>query len=257
MTSIFIGRFFRAKPVISLHSEFFAVIGQMRSKVGGQQTVYLSFSLAHKIIFSDKDTYDVASRYRRKHNFELIPMFVCLDEDKNQNGLPALKRLRDKKSVIMFTNLIYPSFMFDILNVLLSESFTEETGVIFSLSETPSSKFQHVIEESGARIAENLVFIAPDDEKMLRRAYSLSDLVVRPMTCDGEMFFQNFAVYIREPMCSGSYIYFQTGLALFKEGEKADMCAFIINSILEKKNAAFHKLKFEDPYKRIEAIYKK
>lgn len=257
MTSIFVGRFFRARAIVSLHSEFFSVIGQMRSKVGGQQTVYLSFSFAHKIIFGDKDTYDVASRYKRKHNFELMPLFINRDKELKENETPALRKLKDKKKIILFSNVQYPSLLFDILSSLLSHTHVNDIGIVISVSETPSTKLQHLLEEDGHDISGNMVFIGYDDMKLLSKAYGISDLIVRPMSCDGEIFFQDFAVYVRRTERSENYVYFLSSLVFVKEGETADLCACIISDILSKEPDAPHTLQSEDFYAKVRKMYDK
>jgi hypothetical protein len=255
MTSIFIGRLFRARAIVSLHSEFFSVIGQMRSKVGGQQTVYLSFSFAHKIIFEDKDTYEVASRYKRRHNFELIPLFIIRDKETRESEAPALKKLKDKKKIILFSNVQYPSLLFDILNSLISHTHANDIGIVISVSEIPSAKLQHLLEEAGHDISGNMVFVAYDDMKLLLKSYGFADLTVRPMSCDGEIFFQDFAVYMRRTERSENYVYFPSSLVLVKEGETADLCACIISDILSKQDGEPHKLSSEDFYAKLRKIY--
>jgi len=255
MTSIFVARLFGARAIVSLHSEFFSVLGQMRSPVGGQQTVYLSFSFAHKIIFNDKDTYEVASRYKRKHNFELIPLFINRDKELNENEEPALKKLKDKKRIILFSNVQYPSHLFDILSSLISQTHANDIGIVISVSETPSTKLQHLLEEAGHDISGNMVFIGYDDMKLLSKVYGMSDLIVRPMSCDGETFFLDFAVYLRRVEHSENSVYFTSSLVFVKEGETADLCACIISDILSEQTGAPHKLQSEDFYVKLRKMY--
>ena len=76
VTAAFIGKIFLKQFIITLHPEMFSIFGQLRSKMGGQQLLNLSFSIAHKIICGDQHTYDVASsHYRDKGKFILIPPF--------------------------------------------------------------------------------------------------------------------------------------------------------------------------------------
>jgi hypothetical protein len=81
MLSIVAGTLFRTKKILTIHSEFFSILGQMRSPFGGTQTLNTSFSLADKIIFTDKDTYNVAKMYQKKTNFELVPSFIYIPEE--------------------------------------------------------------------------------------------------------------------------------------------------------------------------------
>lgn len=256
MTAIFIGRMFRVRPVITLHSELFSIIGQMRSPVGGEQTVYLSFSLAHKIIFQDKDTYDAASKYRKRPNFELIPLFIEKRKEIKDDGDLGFRRLRDKKRIIIFSGVSHPSFIFDILSCFLSDYVkTRDIGIVISFGETSYLKLQHLIEETVGGMAENLVFSGPDDLKLLSKAYTMADLIVRPLSCDGKLFFQDFAVYIRKPSFSEDFVYFPRSMVFAKEGDMTDICAFITNAVLTEKSEVMPEKETEDYYSKIKRIY--
>ena len=256
MTAILIGRVFRVRPVITLHSELFSIIGQMRSPVGGEQTVYLAFSFAHKIIFQDKDTFDAASKYRKKPNFELIPLFIEKNNELKDDGSLAFRRLRDKKRIILFSGVSHPSFIFDIVSNFLSDYVkTRDIGIVISFAETSYFKLQHVIEETVGGLAENLVFSGPDDLKFLSKAFTMADLIVRPLSCDGKLFFQDFSVYIRKPSGSENFIYFPKSMVFAKEGDMADICAFITNAILTEKVEVIPGTEIEDYYSSIKRIY--
>ena len=150
MTSILVGKLFRAKSFITIHSELFSIQGQMRSPVGGRQTLFTAFTFADRIICSDKDTYNVAYMYMRKTNFELIPSFIHIPDQVRTQESPALKKLRSKRKIIIFSNVKYPSFLFEILKVMVSNyPLPSDVGLVISLSEKPSAKLQHVIEEAG------------------------------------------------------------------------------------------------------------
>jgi hypothetical protein len=256
MTAILIGRLFRVKPVITLHSELFSIIGQMRSPVGGEQTVYLSFSFAHKIIFQDKDTFEAASKYRKKPNFELIPLFIEKGKALEDDGTLAFRRLRDKKRIVIFSGVCHPSFIFDILSKFLSDYVkTRDIGIVISFAETSYLNLQRAIEDTVGGMAENLVFADPDDLTLLSKVYTMVDLIVRPLSCDGKLFFQDFAVYIRKPSCSDNFVYFPKSMVFAKEGDMADICAFITNAILTEKDELIPGTENQDYYSRIKRIY--
>jgi hypothetical protein len=256
MTSILIGKFFRAKPVVTIYSELFSIAGQQRSPVGGRQTVFTSFSHAYKIICADKDTYDVATMYQRKPNLDLIPSFIYVPEDVFHNESSALKKLKEKEKVIVFANVQYPSFLFDILKELLTNyPFPSDTGIAISLSEKPTSKLQRVIEETGKEIINNLIFIEPDDIRTTLIAYSKADIILRPLSCDGKTFFERFAISVKKTLHRKNDIYFPGGLLFVKEGLAAELCVCIINTMLCVEAGMSSETKVEDSYTRIKKIY--
>jgi len=255
MISIFIGKLFRAKSIITIHSELFSIMGQMRSPVGGRQTLFTSFSMADKIIFNDKDTYQVASMYKRKQNFELIPLFIYLPEDLKDNESPSLRKLKDKKRIIIFSNVKYPSFLFEILNNQLSKPLDPDIGIVISVMEKPSTKLQHVLEESGKRWAENLLFIESDNAQLLLAAYKKAHIILRQLSCDGRVFFSNFTISLKKPVQMNNYLYFPTSLLFVKEGKTADLCAYIINDLLKGEDKESHPASVEDFYVLIKEIY--
>ncbi len=253
MTSILVGRFFRARTVITIHSELFSIMGQMRSPVGGRQTLFTSFAFAHKIICADRDTYDVASIFKRRHNLVLIPSFICIPDETKVRESKLLNKLKDKKRVIVFSNLQYPSFLFEVLDNLLNLSLSPDIGIIISISEKPSVKLQHVIEEKARRLSKNLIFVESDDILSSIEAYRKADLILRPLSCEGKTFFLSFTISIKKPVYIGEYIYFPNSLLFVKEGETANLCAHITNQLLAEKIEYMPQL--EDFYKRIKEIY--
>jgi hypothetical protein len=256
MASIFAGKLFRLKTVITLHSELFSILGQMRSPFGGTQTLNTSFFLVDKIIYNDKDTYDVASMYRKKSNFELLPSFVHIPQEKEQNASKTEKKLQEKEKVVIFTNVKYPSYVFNILISLINNNpFPPETGIVISFSEKPASKFQRIIEEAGSKMSDSLIFIEPDDLDSTLLAFSKAQIVVRPLSCDGETFFERFSVSAAKTIQLNGNIYFPGGLVFVKEGRTADMCVNVINTMLSSKPADIQELKSGDPYTRIKQIY--
>jgi hypothetical protein len=256
MASIFAGKLFRLKTVITFHSELFSILGQMRSPFGGTQTLNTSFFLVDKIIYNDRDTYEVASMYRKKSNFELLPSFVHIPQEKQKNGSKVLKRLREKEKVIMFTNVKYPSYVFNILMSLINNNpFPPETGIVISFSEKPASKFHRIIEETGSKLSDSLIFIEPDDLSATLLAFSKAEMLVRPLSCDGETFFERFSASAAKTFQLNGNIYFPGGLVFIKEGRTADMCLNVINTMLSTKPADIPELKSGDPYTRITQIY--
>jgi hypothetical protein len=254
MTSILVGKLFRAKSFITIHSELFSIQGQMRSPVGGRQTLFTAF--ADKIICSDKDTYNVAGMYMRKTNFELIPSFIHIPDDIRTQEAPVLKKLQNKRKIIIFSNVTYPSFLFEILKGMISTyPLPQDVGLVISISEKPSLKLQHVIEEAGKEFKDNFIFIDSDDLQATLSAYSKADIVIRPLSCDGMTFFEDFSVSVKKTLHADNNIYFPCGLLFVKEGETAEMCVCIINTILCVESGSVPETKTEDSYARIKRLY--
>lgn len=256
MTSILVGKCFGAKTFITIHSEFFSVIGQMRSPVGGRQTLFTSFTLADKIICSDKDTYDVASMYMRKTNFELIPSFIYIPDEVTGKESPVLKKLQSKKKVIVFANVKYPSFLFDILEeMLLHHTLPPDTGIVISSYDRPGSKLQHAIEETGSAMKDSLIFISSDDLRSTLQCYAKSDIVLRHMNCDGVVFFENFSLSVKKMLHLNNDIYFPSGLLFIKEGSTAEMCVCIMNTMLCVGEGTTPEPESLHSYDRIKKLY--
>lgn len=255
MTSILIGRFFRARTVITLHSELFSIMGQMRSPIGGRQTLFTSFAFAHKIICEDKDTYEVANIFKRKHNLVMTPSFICIPDEVKTHESRLLNKLKDKKRVIVFSNLQYPSFLFDVMDNLLNLLLDTDIGIIISISEKPSVKLQHVLEEKARRLSRNLIFVENDNITSLIEAYSRADLILRPLSCEGRAFFLGFTVSIKKPIYTEGYIYFPNSLLFVKEGETANICAHTIYQLLMEKIDYMPQPEAEDFYRRVMEIY--
>ncbi len=257
IASTLYGRLLRAQTVITLLSELFSITGHMRSRHLGEPVLRLCFSMANKVICSDKNTYETAVTLKTKNNFEIIPSFIHIDENLKNSAPLAFKKIENKKKVVFCSNVIYPSFLFEILNKLLSSHLSTDIGVIVSLSEKFSAKLQHVIEETGKRLKENIVFVDSDNIKMVSIAHSKSDLYLRPLSCDGEMFFSGFTVSIKKPESAENYLYFSKSMLLIEEGETADSCALIINDILLSKADTLSQPPSGDFYLKIKEIYSK
>jgi hypothetical protein len=256
MTSILVGKCFLAKTFITIHSELFSVAGQMRSPVGGRQTLFTSFTLADKIICCDSDTYDVASMYMKKTNFELIPSFLYTPEEITASDSSTLNKLSAKEKAIIFANVTYPSFLFDILKELLSNHpLPSDTVIAVSLSDKPTAKLRRALEEIGSKMLDQIIFIEPDDLRTTLMAYSKANIVLRPMSCDGISFFINFAISVKKMRHVGDFIYFPSGLLFIKEGSAAEMCVCIMNTMLCVEAGTPAELSMENAYERILQLY--
>lgn len=257
IASVIFGRILRARPIITFHSELFSITAQMRSRLLGEPILKLTFLLAHKVLCSDKDTYETASTFKTKNNIELLPTFIFIPEYTENTKALSLKKLENKKRIILFSNVIYPSFVFKILSNLLSESLDSDIGIVISMSEKLSVKLQHAIEETGKRFADNLVFVEHDDMQTLSAVYARSNLILRPLSSDGIMFFTDFTLSIKKPVCSNNYIYFPNNLLLLKEGEVTDLCGHIINDVLMKDTEVVSRDSQENFYSKLKDIYSK
>ena len=255
IASALFGRLFRLKTIITFHSELFAVIGRQRSRVVGEPALRLTTFMAHKIICSDKDTCEVTTIFKTKENFELIPLFINFSENMKENESSALKKLKNKKRVIVFSNVRYPSLIFDVLNNMLAKHFNTDTGIAVSFSEKLPAKLQHVIEETGKRLAENLVFIESDNMKMLTMAYSKANLIIRPLSCDGKEYYSDFAIVARKPIRSKNCVYFPSSLLLVKEGKMSDTCASLINDLLKEEPETVDEKEENDFYAKLKNFY--
>ncbi len=256
MISVLIGAVYRAKTVITLHSEFFSVQGQMRSPFGGTQTLYTAFTTASKIVCSDKETYDIASMYMKRPNFELIPAFIQIPDEVIKTESHGLKKLKEAEKVIVFSNVKFPSFIFEIIKELLkSNPFPEDVKIVISFSEKQSSKLEHVIEEAGKKLLDRLIFIDNKDLKATLLAYSKAGISIRPMTCDGGTYYNEFAVSIKKLENRENEIYFPGGLLLFKEGNVAATCGRILNAMLDTEPGVSSESKPADSYSKIKSIY--
>jgi hypothetical protein len=257
MFAVLIGTIYRAKTVITINTEFFTVQGQMRSPFGGTQTLHTAFAMASKIICTDRDTYDVASMYMKKPNFELVPSFINIPEELSRSESHSLKKLKDMKNVVLFSNVKYPSFIFNIINELVADNpFPSDVGIVISLSEKPSSKLKRVIEEAGSKMLDRIAFIENNDLKAAMLAYSKADTIIRPLTCDGITFFENFAIYVRKLKRIDDTIYFPDGLMFIKEGDIAARCVSIINTILCDESSTGPDSMFMDSYEKLIKVYK-
>jgi hypothetical protein len=194
--------------------------------------------------------------YMKKTNFELIPSFLYTPREITESDSSTLRKLGSKESAIVFANVTYPSFLFDILKELLSNyPLRSDTAIVISLSDKPTSKLQHVLEEIGSKMQDQIVFIEPDDVRSALMAYSKAEIVLRPMSCDGISFFKNFAISVKKMKHVGDYIYFPSGLLFIKEGSAAEMCVCIMNTMLCVEAGAPAELSMENAYERIQQLY--
>ena len=86
-------------------------------------------------------------------------------------------------------------------------------------------------------------------------AYSKADIDIRPLSCDGMTFFEDFSISVKKTLHAGNNIYFPCGLLFVKEGETAEMCVCIINTILCVESGSVPETKTEDSYARIKRLY--
>jgi hypothetical protein len=258
MLSIFVAKVVRARSIITFYSEFFSILGQMRSPFGGTQTLNTSFFLADRIIFADTDTYDVATMYQKRANFELVPAFIHIPGSLSEGNTPLSGKLKNKKKVMVFTNIIYHSFLFEILKDMLSgSSLDEDTVIVVSLSGGSSPDLKKQIETAAGKMNDNLIFIEEDDVRSAFSAFSRADIVLRPLTCDGETFFEKFTVSIRKIHHEGNAAFFPNSLVFIKEGNTAALCADIIKTISSSEACPLSGIKTQDPYEKIRVIYGK
>ncbi|NIO19543.1 MAG: hypothetical protein GTN76_02035, partial [Candidatus Aenigmarchaeota archaeon] len=226
-----------------------------RSPFGGQQTVNFAFSRAHRIIFTERDTLEVASVYKKKDNFTLMPSFIILPELPDKEEQSPIHKLRNKEKVLVFTNLLFPSFLFKVLDNLLSRPFDPDIGIVVSIAEKLPAKIQHVIEEACGQWLENLIFIESDNLEMLSEAYARADLIVKTLSCDGKPFFPNFSVSLKKPVRSGNVLYFPNSHVLFKGGETTRLTAEIVQHLLQEPSGTKGDSESEDVFERIKEIY--
>lgn len=256
MIAIFVGNLFRARTFITIHSELFSIQGQMRSSLGGRQTLFASFRMANKVICSDKDTYDVAAMYMQKSNFELVPSFIHFPDETTKAGAVMLEKLEAMEKVIVFSNVQFPSFTFEILNKFLTDyPIPTDTAIVVAVTEKPTSKVKHLLEEEGNKTGANLILIDADDLNSVMAAHSRADIILRPLSCEGSTYFEPFAVSVKRTLRSGSYMYFPNGLLFVKEGDTSEMCACIINTLLCVDAGQLPEIKDKDSYQRILNLY--
>lgn len=255
-TAIFLGRLMFCRTFITLHPELFSVFGQLRSKMGGQMLIHLSFSLSNRVICGDKHTYEVASiHYKSREKFEMIPSVIKIPSDMSSNETARIEKMKAKKKVILFTNLRFPSLHFDILDIFLRKYLDADSGIVISFSEKFSSKLEHVIKDTGKRMSDNILFINHSDRRMLSLAYASADMVIRPLSCDGKTLFDDIAVCVRRPETYAGQVFFPVSLSSVKEGDMPDTCAYLFNTFLIRDEEPFLKPQSEDLIKKIIGLY--
>ncbi|GEM_PF-1940668 len=258
MSSVCVGWLFRVKPIVTLHSEMFSILGRTRSRLMGEPSLRITFALAYKVICTDRETYEAASYFKSKNNFEVIPVLTHSSGGIKRDEPAAPERLKNKKRVIVFSNVIYPSFVFEILNHLLTRHpLAPDTAIVVSVFEQPAEKLQHVIEEFGRKYSDNLVFIESTDIRQMFTAYSRANYVVRPLSCDSEILFPGFIAAVKKPVRTKEYLHFSTSLFLIKGGGISDLCASIVSFLLREEP---HELLSSDTdtdfYARLRKIYR-
>ncbi len=256
MTTVLVAAIFRAKPFVTFHPEMFSVFGQSRSQTAGVQTIYVAYFLMNKVICGDIHTYNSALRYYKKaEKYHIIPPFIRIPVDMNESERSIVQGLKDKKKVIVFSNVTYPSLLFDVMESMLSGHTGPDIGIAISFAEKLPSAPEQAMREAEKTMAGSMVIIEPDDMRSLSFAYSSADLVVRPMTCDGEAFYREFALVARKPEHSGDFLFFPTSFLLIKEGEVAALCASVFDLLSRVKADLPPELKTEDFSGKIKEIY--
>lgn len=256
MLSVFAAKIFRAKAIITFHSEFFSILGQMRSPFGGTQTLSTSFYFADRIIFADKDTYDVATMYRKRSNFELVPSFIYIPADTEISYTAQTAKMKGMKHIVFLTNVAHPSFLFETLNKLLSHRYLPaDTGVVIASSYKSSQQLEHAIEDAGRELKDRIAFIEYDDINSALKTLARASIILRPMSCDGTTFFEGFTICAKKTFRSGSYIYFPGGLVFVKEGAASNVCANMITAMISTDSAPDPQFSAGDSYEKIKKIY--
>ncbi len=258
MLAIFAGTLLRTRKILTIHSEFFSILGQMRSPFGGTQTLNTSFYLADRIIFTDKDTFEVGRMYMKKANFELIPSFIYIPEDIKSFETTRTARMKDMKSVVLFSNVKHPSFLFDvIIEFITRHSLPEDMGMVIMLSDKPSLKLENGLSDTSGPLKDRLIFIEYDDVQSALKVCSKSSTIVKPMSCDGQPLFKSLALCIKQAERSGNYVSFPAGMVLVKEGSARELCANIFNALFHTESGSSSESDREDPYGKIIKIYEK
>ncbi|MEW6600425.1 MAG: hypothetical protein AB1499_05595 [Nitrospirota bacterium] len=256
MLSIFIAKLFRAKSVVTFYSEFFSILGQMRSPFGGTQTLFTSFFLADRIIFCDSDTYNVATMYKKKENYQQVPSFIHVPDSFPGNDSLLTAKLKHKKTVIGFSNITPSSFLLDILKEFLAgPALSNDTAIVISSSAEHAANLKAIAETASGELKGDIIFIEQDDIQSALTVFSEADIILRPLTCDGEMFFDRFTVSVRKVHHKGQNTFFPNGLVFIKEGTSASMCADIIRTMASTEARSSDRIDSHDPYETIKIIY--
>ncbi len=256
MLSIFAGALFRTKKILTIHSEFFSILGQMRSPFGGTQTLNTSFYLADRIIFTDRDTYETARMYMKKNNFELVPSFVYVPEDIEQADRPDTTKMKGMKKALVCANAPHPSFLFEVLTeILKQQTLPDDTGIIIALSGRETLKPQQILESAAGPMKDRLIFIELDDLQSSLRAFAEAGVVLHPMTCDGAVFFESFALCVKKVCRAGNLVHFPGGMVLIKDGETFGLCAGMLSTLFSDNPDTPSAARPDDFYKKILSFY--
>lgn len=237
VTAVFLGRLMLKRIIITLHPEMFSVFGQLRSKMGGQQLLRLSFALSHKIICGDAHTHEVASsHYSSPGKYIIIPPFFQGPETAEADR-PAFVLPQNIGKIIVISGITYPSLLFDVISRLLMDHLDENMGVVLAIAEQKSRQLEHVFQDiKNSCPTDRLVFVPADDDRILAAAYARAELVIRSLSCDGRPLFNNIALIIKNPCHSENDIYFSPSLILIKEGEASDLIARTVDALLKEKS---------------------
>lgn len=256
MLAVLAGTVTRARRILTIHSEFFSVLGQMRSPFGGTQTLFTSFFLADRIFFFDRDTWNAAKMYMKKSNFQLLTPFISLPGDMDAFETSRTEQVKELHPLVFFANVKYPSFLFKTLNLLMCRNdLPSGTGFVVALRDKPSLQLEHGLQDSCPGLRGRLVFIEHDDLQSSLKILSRSPLILRPMSCDGTAFFEDFALVIRRTTRSGDVVSFPWGMVLIKEGSAAETASRIIHTLLAAEGVLPAVESAEESYKIITEAY--
>ncbi len=254
VTTAFIGKLMFKKIIITIHPEMFSIFGQLRSKMGGQQLLHLSFSMANKIICGDSHTLDIASlHYSNKDKFQIIPSFFQLPEETETIKL-MFSKLNNKNKIIFISGIKYPSLLFDVLNELLSKFSDSNIGFLVSIAEQHAKQLQNIFQEIDDTVSDRIAFIQPNNLRSISLAYAKADLIIRTLSCDCLSLFHNIALTIKKATRAGKYIYCHSSLILIKEGQTINDIVFLIHKLL-LENAGMLSTEEEDYYQKIKEMY--
>jgi hypothetical protein len=257
MFAVLVGTILRAKTFITIHSELFSMQGQMRSPVGGRQTVFTAFTVATKVICSDQDTFDVAAMYMKRDNFQLIPTFIYIPHEISGRESDLAEKIKNKDTIIVFSNVHCPSFLFDVLKELISSnSLPPDTAIVITFNTMETEHLQsNIIDEAGGKMRDNIIVIAQNDADLTLLAYSRARLILRPLSCEGTTLFEPFAISVKKTFHMNSDVYFPSGMLFVKEGMAAELCVCLINTMLSAEAGSLPEFETRDSYMQIRQLY--
>ena len=229
ITAVFFSKLLGKRVLVTLHPELFAIFGQLRSKMGGQQLLHYSFSMADRIICGDKHTLEVASsHYENNEKFTLLPTIILLHENKEDLFQGHFSVLKNYKKLIFFSGITSPSLIFNVVKEFINTYADNNVGILLSVNASNSDQTLHALEKLYEKRTDRIVIIPSDHIDMLSHAYSISCIVVRPLSCDCQPLFSDIALLMRWPRMSQTQLDFPKSLTFIKEGESSGHMAGLI-----------------------------